>query len=318
MSNPVSLQINIAPVDYPAIVHTLPHQLSILGNQCNEICLTFDTRMNKNSKRFSSAQWQENKLQTEQFVAQLEGEFPHLVFKKVDYSEEMRRTLSEFFYGSARKRMPDKDFRGGPFYSYYYGWYATQNDYVLHLDADILLGGGSQTWVAEALEYLKADSNLLYTSPLLGPPLYKGEMPKLKKKTYNPIGRYPKAGHAYLYKDFSTRIFLLNKQHLKGVCPLQHPNLDHHIKALFRGLPPYRFPEGSLSDVMKNQQLLRLDFLGELPGLWSHHPGFTGERYTSQLAKIVKAVEEERFPEFMRGRQDIIEPYFQMIVNNEI
>ncbi|MEN0050329.1 MAG: hypothetical protein AAF806_24910, partial [Bacteroidota bacterium] len=78
------------------------------------------------------------------------------------------------------------------------------------------------------------------------------------------------------------------------------------------------FPEGSLSDVMKNHQLLRLDFLGASPGLWSHHPGFTGERYVKQLPKIVKAVEEQRFPEFMRGHQDIIEPYFQMIVNDEI
>lgn len=318
MSNAVTLQINIAPVDYPAITHVLPHQLKVLGRQCDEICLTFDTRMSKKSKRFSSETWQENKLLVEEFVKELQMDYPHLKIKEVDYSDAMRRTLSEFFYGSVRKRMPDKDFRGGPFYSYYYGWYATQNDYILHLDADILLGGGSQTWVAEALTYLKNDTQLLYASPLLGPPLYEGKMPTLKAKTYNPISRYPKAGHAYLYKDFSTRIFLLNKQHLKGICLLQHPNLDHHIKALLRGQPPYRFPEGSLSEMMQKHKLLRLDFWGKAPGLWSHHPGFTGQRYVSQLSKIIKAVEEGRFPEFMRGRQDIIEPYFNMIVNDEL
>lgn len=309
--NPVSLQINLAPVDYPHVQSILPHQLRTIAPQCDEVLLVIDSKKHPRSKRFSPEGWEENKRKIDAVCENLKGEFPEIKTLEVDYSEPARKLLSEYFYGDASIRMPEKDFRGGPFYSYYYGLYAPKNDIIFHLDADVLLSGGSHTWVAEGVKYLENDPSLFCVCPLQGPPLEGGAMPVVKKNAYNPVGEYPQAGHGRLYNDFSTRVFMVDRKKLKENCRREYPNLDHLLKALWRGLPPYRYPEGTFSDLMKERKWFRLDFLGQNGGLWSYHPGFGGRDYFKFIDKFIRLAESNQFPEAQRGSQNVTEAFYK-------
>ena len=66
---PITLQINLAPVDYPMVKHTLPSQLSLLANSCQEVMLTFDVKRVEGS-RLSAEDWDTNLKLIEDFVEQ--------------------------------------------------------------------------------------------------------------------------------------------------------------------------------------------------------------------------------------------------------
>ncbi len=164
--HPVTLQINVAPPDYPRVRQTLPHQLRMLSEQCAEILIVVDAQ---NKLDPDQQRWNEQLEGIRQLISELQQHYPRVQCHEVDYQKSTNLILSEFFYGK-RIQMPEKDFRGGPFYSYYYAWFMSSYDYIFHLDADMLISGGSQTWVGEALAYLREDESLLGVSPLSGPP----------------------------------------------------------------------------------------------------------------------------------------------------
>src|SRR5215217_4753745 len=72
--------------------------------------------------------------------------------------------------------------------------------HVLHLDADMLIGGGSRTWVMEAAEQLAAREELVSCSPLSGPPRADGTI-GVDARWYEPDG----APQAFRFRRFSSR-----------------------------------------------------------------------------------------------------------------
>jgi hypothetical protein len=51
-------------------------------------------------------------------------------------------------------RPPAKDCFGAPFFAYFYGLATVETRYVLHVDCDLLFGGGSSMWITEAIDLL--------------------------------------------------------------------------------------------------------------------------------------------------------------------
>jgi hypothetical protein len=104
------------------------------------------------------------------FLKSLQDEISSLAI-----ADTTRRAVSKLFFGS--NIIPDKAWDGRPFYPYFYGLFVAKADYIMHMDGDMMFGGGSQTWISEAIDLLKARPDILFSGPLPGPPHPAGYMP---------------------------------------------------------------------------------------------------------------------------------------------
>lgn len=155
------------------------------------------------------------------------------------------------------------------FYSYFFGLYAAKHNCILHMDSNMMFGGGSSTWVAEALQLLNERPDTLVCSPLPGPPTINGQ---LKSQKLEPASL---PFLAFRANSFSSRIFFIDRKRLYSrikQLPLSQPPKRFVWRALAEGNPPYNLPEGILTQSMLDHSLDRIDFLGSEPGMWSLHP----------------------------------------------
>ncbi|TSJ35976.1 hypothetical protein FO440_23965 [Mucilaginibacter corticis] len=292
----VSLQINLAPGDFLYARHILKHQLSILAPQVDEIILTVETKASKG--RFSG-DWAVYRDQLTNFIVnEVQNQFNARIVW-VDYSTSAKRLVGNYFFGG--EDVPEKDFRGGPYYAYFYGLLMATNDLVLHLDADMFLGGGSQTWVGEARAFFKKDSSCFIVSPLPGPPhpddILINQDVKLKLASYT-----------YSLNGMSTRIFMIDKARFRThKLSLRKPPPRNQAKAIFNGNPNAELPENILSGYISKHQLTRIDFLGSGVGLWSLHPPYRTQTFFDHLPALVRRIESGDLPDAQRGFYDIID-----------
>jgi hypothetical protein len=226
--------------------------------------------------------------------------YPHARVEPVDYSEAaVARVAERFFDGSF---VPPKDFRGGPFYTYFYGLLAARHERVLHVDCDMMFGGGSQHWIAEACKILDTRADVLACSPLPGPPTERGRL-----RTQDALPE-PVVPDAFRFDKLSTRLFLLDRRALAalGPFPLSWPvRLPDKLRALARGGPRYALPEDLVTRAMRRANLVRLDFLGTAPGMWSVHPATRDERFYACLPRLIARIERGDVSDDQRGAYDL-------------
>lgn len=297
----VTLQISLAPTDFPHARHILPHQLRQLAASVDEVLLVLDLHRSQ-GHRFAAA-WEERRPKMEALLAELCAKYPQARVREVDYSPATAAALAERFFGG--RPVPLKDSRGGPYYSYFYGLHAASHAHVFHLDADMILGGGSRTWVSEAVVLLAARPELLYCAPHPGPPAADG---RLRIRMRGGIEADPSVRAGWLMRRFSTRIFLMDRSRLETrLAPLRRrlaPPI-HLWRALRAGNPPYREPENIITRAMAREGLRRLDFLGEGPGLWSLHPKWRSPEFYAALPDVLRRAESGDMPEGQLGDDDL-------------
>lgn len=289
----VTLQISLAPTDLPHAVHIVPHQVRQWGGQVDEVLFVVD--LHRSNGRFSEG-WQDRLPGLRALVEQLCASHPHARTVDVDYRPEARKAVEAAFFDGLP--IPTKDHRGGPFYAYFFALLAAKSDFVYHLDSDMLFGGGSQSWVARALEILRSRPDVLACNPLPGPPTADGVL--RSQRLYSEIDDFP----AFRSNALSTRLFLLDRRRVRGLS-VSSPGLRKAAAAWLEGNPPSLTPEGIISNAMEDLGLLRVDFLGADPGMWSLHPPYRSRLFYDRLGSIVDAVESGLVPEAQRGCHDI-------------
>jgi hypothetical protein len=296
LKNKVTLQINLAPGDYLHATHILKHQLNVLAAQVDEIILTIDTKPPKG--RFSNG-WEEYKVAFNRFLsAEIKPNYNVRIIP-VDYTDETKCKVAEYFFGN--KYIPEKDYRGGPFYAYFFGLYTATNNLVLHLDSDIFLGGGSQVWVQEAIQLFKDTPGCFIVSPLPGPPHAQDKL--LGQLIIEKIAPY-----TFELSGMSTRIFMINKSVFNAdKILLSKPQLRDQLKAVIEGNPNAQLPEVLLSAFMATNLLKRIDFLGTGNGLWSLHPPYRTNTFYEHLPGMINKIEVNDLPEKQQGFYDIID-----------
>ncbi len=300
----VTFQINLAPADFPHARHTLPHQLRQWAGQVDEVLLVTDLHRVRHG-HFGEA-WHERRAPLAELISDCAAQYPNVRACDVDYGTDATRRVSEaFFHG---RPVPAKDLRGAPIYPYYFGLDAATHDVVIHIDSDMMFGGGSRTWVAEALALFAADRNVLTCSPLAGPPTRDGTLPAQPAAL-----RYAGAPGAFRFSWFSTRIFALSKrrfaERIEGVLP-RRPDFRGTVRALLQGNPTADLAENVLSDAMVGANMYRVDFLGTGPGMWSLHPPFRSPAFYEQLPTLIARIESGDVPEGQRGCYDINDSLF--------
>ncbi len=290
----VTLQISLAPSDVRHAKHLLPHQARVWRDQVAEILLTID--MHRSGGRFSES-WQQGASLIRPLAESIEG--ARVI--EVDYSPVARdRVAAEFFGGRA---VPLKDHRGGPYYSYFFGLSAAQHDFVLHADSDMFFGGGSGTWLREATENLAAHPEVIIAAPLPGPPRPDGRLTWLQSEPE------PGTAHTFHFHEMSTRVFLLSRrrfhEQIGALRPRRPTAWKNVLLAALDGNPPQELPERLFSAEMRRRGLVRRDFLGRDPGMWSLHPPYRCAEFYRLLPELVRRVESGDVPDGQRGDHDL-------------
>jgi hypothetical protein len=291
---PVTLQVSLAPSDFGHAQFLLPHQVRIWKQQVDEILLTVD--FHRSAGRFS-AKWAEGKDQILPLARSISG--ARVV--EVDYGPAAQARVSAEFFGSLP--MPAKDFRGGPYYAYFFGINSARNDLVLHVDSDLFFGGGSPAWTAEAVAKMASQPDVMFVAPLPGPPAPDGSL-------HSQVGLAdPGAAYSFRFDNMSTRLFLLSRKRFRtaigALRPRRPRSLRNTIKALVDANPAADLPEHLFTDAMRARSLFRLEFLGAAPGMWSLHPPYRCADFYDKLPELVRRVETGDIPEAQRGDHDI-------------
>jgi hypothetical protein len=297
MPMPVTLQVSLAPTDLPTARHVVPHQLRQWATEVDEILFTVDVHRSRSSP---VEPWRRQLPGLRRLVEECCAVYPHARAVDVDYRSGTIAQIEATFFGG--RPIPTKDYRGAAFYAYFYGLFAARHDHVLHTDSDMLYGGGSRDWLAEALGLLERYPHVLACNPLPGPPTTNG---KLRSQA---LKAFPYRSPAFQAAHLSTRVFLLNRVRLRervGALRLGRPRVYNAVRALVDGNPPHRSPEAIISEGMVRRGLIRIDFLGDAPGMWAVHPPLRSERFYQRLPSLIREIEAGEVPEAQRGCHDI-------------
>jgi hypothetical protein len=293
----VALQINFQPTDIRHVRHTLPHQLRQVGRQVHEVVFNLDLHRSRGD--FTEG-FEREIAPMRELLESTAASLPNARVVEVDYSPEARRAVNDLYFGGAEA--PLKNFRGRPFYTSIQPWTTVSADWLLHLDCDMLLGGGSQTWVAEAQAQLREHPDYVVASPLAGPPRPDGQVLR------QPDARYVEPAPGFVVPRMSWRVFLINLPKFRqsvGAIPLLPAPLKGRIWTLREDNPPFEKIENIVSRQMQERGLLRIDFLGQDPGMWSLHPPLRSERFFRELPDLVERVERGDVPDEQRGDYDV-------------
>ncbi len=293
----MTLQIALTPIDYPCVRHTLPHQLRQLGSFVDEVLLTFDLR--RSTVGYSQI-WEDRRPLMRDLLHDCRARSRNVRLVEVDYSPDVDAEIGRQFLG--RQPVPHADARGGPFYATLYGLHEANNDDILHLDGDVMVGGGApDTWFSRAQELLERREDVVGISPLPGPP-GNGDRPGEPADWWRPDAF---AADAFSYARFSTRAVFLRRSLFKsrlGPLALRLAAPLHVLSGWSAGHPPYRELNVSINQAMARRGRVRLALLGPGPGLWTLLPAARKTpELVRQLPAIVRAVESNEAPIQQRG-----------------
>src|SRR4051794_13226553 len=299
--SPISMQVTLTPNDLAEARVLLPHQIRIWGNQADEILVLVDLPPWR--QRDAAGERAEGELAG--FLDQQRALHPHLDWKPMDYSRGAIARVEETFYGG--RRVPMHDCRNRPIYGYLHLLLATRHDLVFHIDGDMMFGGGSQTWMAEALEQLTRRPEILACNPLPGPPRADSQL--LSQRV--PPEPEPGASRSYRFPTLSYRVFLLDRRALTerlGPLRTEWPSPFRSVTSVLRTRRrPHALLEQVIAGAMRRRRQWRLDFLGAGSGMWSLHLRIRGPRFTRALTELLRLVEAEEVHDRQRGEYDLRE-----------
>jgi hypothetical protein len=303
MSRDVTLQVNLAPFDVRHAELILAHQLRVWGGQVSEVLLVVDRAESEERKREEGGDMRAARAGLDDIIASTAAGHPGVRVIEVDTTPAVVARVADAF---SPGRMPLADFRGRPFFAYLFGLLEARNPRVLHVDSDMLFGGGSQTWIDEAEAWLARDPTLVACNPLPGPPLERDE---LLDQEITPPERV--APRAFRFGHLSARVFLADVERWKtDLSPLpiiRTRGILRRIRGEMRRQPNFIPLEDVISNVMRSTGTARVDFLGEGDGMWSLHPLHRTERFYARLGELIERVEANDVTEDQRGRYDLID-----------
>jgi hypothetical protein len=295
-----TLQVTLAPFDVRFARHTLGHLVRTWGPQVDEVLLVVDQRESKFRASEEQADIVGARAELDAVIAELEH--PGLRTVSVDRSRAARRRVAERF---GARRLPQSDFRGRPYYTYLYGLAEARNTRVLHVDSDMMFGGGSPTWVAEAEAWLARDETLVTCGPLPGPPTPDGSLRGQEGYPYEVVG-----DRAYRFGSMSSRVFLADMDRfatrLGSLAGRHIPTLRSVVGSTLRRQVNWMALEERITLAMRESGSGRLDFLGEGAGMWSLHPNLRTEAFFASLPALIALLEAGEAPaEGQLGHYDL-------------
>lgn len=314
-----ALQINLHPIDAAHAVHVLPHQLRCWSRQFARVLLSVDT-FQTSSGRYKQPGFMEARDRLTRLLADVEAEFPGVVVDPVDFGEAGQDLVRRVFFPRLTSRYPLRPYDGGPFHVYFYGIARANARHVMHLDSDMLFGGGDQRWVEEATAMLAEVPEALLVAPLGGPPLDVDDASPRFEAGFGALSaegaaqarahyRLQAEPETWSYPTMSTRAFMIDMDRfadLVGSLDMVRPTRTRRLRARLVDQDPVAMPgEILISSNMISRGLRRLDFLGTDPGVFSLHPPYRSAQFYDDLPALIRRIEVGDIPRGQRGFYDI-------------
>jgi hypothetical protein len=300
-------QISTYPGDLRHFQELLPHHIRVWGPSVERIVVTIDTHQ-ASSGRYRAGNYEENLQKLRQLVTEARRVYPALESVDVDYSEAARREVAEYFFD--RKMIPAKAWDGGYFHSFFFGLHATRAQYIIHFDGDMLFGGGSKSWISEAIATLDQQPDGLMIAPFPGPPRSDGKVFGHEAEAGGgPSDESAALRFAYRRGYLSSRAFFtdLNKFKSKlGAFTWVRASAKQRFKSRLLGHEPEVIEaEALISKTLHNKGYYRIDMLGKRPGMWSLHPPYRSAEFYRRLPDFIRSVENDDVPDAQRGHYDL-------------
>ena len=298
----ISLQINLSPTDFPICQQLLATQITYFYNLVQEVVLTVETKKSK-GKKFG-LNFEENKTKLDNLLKHLVLQFPKIRIVPVNYKQDVKLEVAARFFKNTTT-IPNKDYRGGPFYSYFFGLYSCKCPLVLHLDSDMFLGGNTEEWLKDALEILN-DKSVLFVGPLPGPPTNNFELKQTYQKRNN---RY-----TFQFNNVTTRFFLTDLNKIFAT-RLRIRLINFSIRKIIKGSLQQNYwelPELLFSDLLKKEDMYRVCYWGrnDEVGCYSLHPLHKPEAFINFIPELLQKISKNDFPEQQRGYYNVHKDVF--------
>ncbi len=207
-----------------------------------------------------------------------------------------RRLAERHFQKSVRET---RDFRGVPLF----GWIASLEHsdvpYHLHFDSDILLHQEPDfCWIREAIRVLRERPDVMFVSPLPGPPTKNGELNQ-------PGATFRHEDGLFLFKTFSSRRFLLDRSRFNALLPLDfaYASRRHRVLSYLNGKSGVCNWEQMVGAALARSKYFRAHL--DSPNAWSLHAPDHGPRFVEMLDVLTSTVESGRFPQAQAGNYDL-------------
>jgi hypothetical protein len=311
----VTLQVNVAPSDLLHADATLRHQLRQWGTQVAQVIYTLDLRKSAGPR---GEHFEAHKPRIERLLADIAGSDTGRRVIEVDYHKDAVRRIGDMFFGG--KPPPAKDCFGAPFYGYFYGLAMVDTRYVLHMDCDMLFGGGSGTWMRDAIELLSSRPEVLFISPLAGPPTADARISRnvrRAQKRTQMFGSTPvlesRDPRTYRLRHVSSRVFLADLDRLRELAPFAIMRAPAWTYGSDLATTPFLPAETVLSRALHDRGCLRLDYLGAAPGMWFVHPSQRGAAFVENLPNVIAGVESGAVPDNQRGHFNLTDEWLSAV-----
>lgn len=216
----------------------------------------------------------------------------------IDYSEATRKQIYKKHFGQDVQFT--HDYRGASVFGFIYSLEATQGDYILHFDSDMLLHQqASHNWITEGIALLKSCPDVMFVSPLSGSPSQDGSL-KQRGITYQ---RDPRG--FYAFKAFTSRKFLVDRRRLEQMLPIRPDWVSWKRKAIsaVTGKSALNVWEIMMSSALQASDYLRAD-LGS-PSAWTLHTPDHGTAFVQALPQVIKRIEDGDYPSGQAGDYDL-------------
>jgi hypothetical protein len=192
-------------------------------------------------------------------------------------------------------------FRGYPIYGSFKQFFDNDADYILHLDCDMIFyESPGFSWIEEGTRIMEENEDILCVLPRGGPPTRDG---LLHQGTTD--YRVDDKRGLYLFKNFTSRHYLIHKERYMSLLPLRPQWLSWRepIKSRLFGNGKMLCWETMVEKALDKSNLWRADLMTDQA--WSLHSGDRSEEFYNLLPKIIDCVNNSKFPEEQRGHFDL-------------
>jgi hypothetical protein len=317
---PVSLWTLVARTDVPYMLETIPHQIRACNYPFVEKVLAMDTAPLTGDKRYRYDTGTQEQLEAACQTLIDRGVMDRIV--KIDYDRHLIKTIYTKYFGQEQAlKMLDHthNWKGSTVYASLYCIETAQSDYYLHFDADMLLyQQAGYDWISEAIALNESIPEIATLRPRCGPP-----HPENKAFHPNDFTVDPRGFQAH--KFFSMRTYLVNRDRFAELSPIpltwkHQPLLSRHLATPLQPLfakverkirgttAPIKGAIASFepmtSERLKATKYIRADLISTQA--WTIHPPKHSAEFIQTLPRLIKAIEQGKYPSAQAGHYDLI------------
>lgn len=271
LSNDVELSVNVCARDVDFFEPTYRHIVRELGHSFTTRRLIVDRSVPLG--RFAASHLDQRKLD-ESLQALLADGLVDVV-EDVDWGQDITQRVMAKYFGTTSA--PTRCAAGSPIYQYLFAIEQAASPYLLHLDNDILvhMRDGGQ-WIDDAIELMKADERVVFTTPEGGPPQAEGLAGWV-------LGRAPTIErHWQRAPSMSTRTFLVDVSRFQNVVLPLVPSEEGETL------------ERTISASIRAHGLERQSLVDEHN--WVIHPRRHNRNHVKHLRSLIRLVETGKSP----------------------